>query len=276
LALAVAFIPLLTPFARFLAWLLPEPARSADPSEPRYLDPAALSTPSIALTCAARETLHMGDLVETMLRQTIRAFMTDDRRLVSEIERMDSAVDRLHEAIKLYVTGITRESLDEQESRRAMEIIACAINLEHIGDIIDKNLMELATKKIKNRLSFSPEGAEELERFHSRVLDNLTLAFGVFISRDVKVARELVEQKTIIRDMERVAAENHFARLREGVPASIETSSLHLDILRDLKRIFSHICSIAYPVLEATGDLQPTRLRPHETPADAKPSEASR
>jgi phosphate:Na+ symporter len=275
-ALAVAFFPLLPAFARLLAWLLPEPARSSDPSAPLYLDPAALSTPSLSLTCAARETLHMGDLVETMLRDTIRAFMTDDRRLVSEIERMDSAVDRLHEAIKLYVTGITRESLDEQESRRAMEIIACAINLEHIGDIIDKNLMELATKKIKNRLSFSPEGAEELERFHSRVLDNLKLAFGVFMSGDIKVARQLVEEKTTIRDMERAAAESHFARLREGVPASIETSSLHLDILRDLKRIFSHICSIAYPVLEATGELQPTRLRPYEPPADAKPSEASR
>jgi phosphate:Na+ symporter len=276
LALAIAFMPFLPAFARLLEWLLPEPARSPDRSAPLYLDPAALSTPSLALTCAARETLHMGDLVETMLRQTIQAFTTDDRQLVSEIERMDSAVDRLHEAIKLYVTRITRESLDEQESRRAMEIIACAINLEHVGDIIDKNLMELAAKKIKNRLSFSPAGAAELERFHSRVLDNLKLAFGVFLSGDVRVARQLVEEKTVIRDMERTAAENHFARLREGITASVETSSLHLDILRDLKRIFSHICSIAYPVLEATGDLQPTRLRPSEAPAGAEPSEASR
>jgi phosphate:Na+ symporter len=155
-----------------------------------------------------------------------------------------------------------------------MEIIACAINLEHIGDIIDKNLMELATKKIKNRLSFSEHGAAELQQFHKRVVDSLQLAFGVFLSGDVKVARQLVEEKTVIRDMERAAAESHFSRLREGVAASIETSSLHLDILRDLKRIFSHICSIAYPVLEAVGDLQPSRLRPFESLAAPKPSEA--
>ena len=111
----------------------------------------------------------MGDLVETMLRETMVALMTDDRKLVSAIERMDNAVDKLHEAIKLYVTKITRESLDDREGSRAMEVIAFAINLEHIGDIIDKNLMELAAKKIKNRLKFSNEGAAELQAFHRRV-----------------------------------------------------------------------------------------------------------
>jgi phosphate:Na+ symporter len=200
LALAVLFIGPLPALARLLEWLVPEPDDSTDPSAPIYLDAAAISTPSLALTCAARETLHMGDLIETMLRRSIDALMTDDRRLVIEIERMDNLVDRLHEAIKLYVTKITRESLDEAESRRAMEIIACAINFEHVGDIIDKNLMELATKKIKNRLSFSDSGAAELQAFHRRVLDSLKLAFTVFMSGDVKVARQLVEEKVVIRE----------------------------------------------------------------------------
>jgi len=261
-------------FARLLEWLLPEPADNPDPSAPIYLDPAAIGTPSLALTCAARETLHMGDFVERMLRETIDALMTDDRKLVSSIERMDNVVDKLHEAVKLYVTQITRESLDDREGRRAMEIIAFAINLEHIGDIIDKNLMELATKKIKNRLKFSDEGAAELQKFHRRVLDNLKLALGAFISGDVKIARQLIEEKVAIREAERLAAENHFARLRGGLLASIETSSLHLDILRDLKRIHSHICSAAYPVLEAAGELQPSRLKAFD--ADAADSASGR
>jgi phosphate:Na+ symporter len=180
---------------------------------------------------------------------------------VSAIERNDDAVDKLHEAIKLYVTRITRESLDDREGSRAMEIIAFAINLEHIGDIIDKNLMELAAKKIKNRLKFSNEGAAELQDFHRRVIENLKLALSVFMSGDVKIARQLVAEKVAIRQAERLASENHLVRLREGLLASIETSSLHLDILRDLKRIHSHICSAAYPVLEAAGELQPSRLK---------------
>ena len=152
---------------------------------------------------------------------------------------------------------------------RAMEIISFAINLEHIGDIIDKNLMELAAKKIKNRLKFSEDGAFELQDFHRRVIESLKLALGVFMSGDVKIARQLIEGKVTIREAERAAAEHHLTRLREGRLASIETSSLHLDILRDLKRIHSHICSAAYPVLEAAGALQPSRLKASEAAPEA-------
>jgi phosphate:Na+ symporter len=174
---------------------------------------------------------------------------------------MDNAVDRLYEAVMHYVTKLTRESLEDEDGRRAMEIIAFAINLEHIGDIIDKNLMELAAKKIKNRYQFSKDGAGELEVFHERIVNNLKLAFSVFMSGNVRLARSLIEEKAQLRNAELAAAENHLARLREGRPESIETSSLHLDVLRDLKRIHSHICSVAYPVLEAAGELQPSRLK---------------
>jgi phosphate:Na+ symporter len=270
LVLAALFILPLHPFARLLERLFPAQAKSSDPAAPLYLDPGALQSPAVALTCAAREVLHMGDIVETMLRQGMTALLTDDRKLVAQVERMDNAVDKLHEAIKFYVTEITRESLDDHDGRRAMEVIAFDINLEHIGDIIDKNLMELAGKKIRNRLKFSAEGEAELVAFHRRVADNLKLALGVFMSGDAKIARQLLEEKVAIREAERDAAESHFARLRHGRLESIETSSLHLDILRDLKRIHSHICAVAYPVLEATGELRPSRLRTLDVEAETR------
>jgi phosphate:Na+ symporter len=271
-ALALAFIPLLNVLAALLMRLLPEPAKPQDASTPLYLDETAIHTPSLALTCAAREVLHMGDIVETMLRQAMTALMTNDRKLAAEVSRMDNAVDRLDEAVKLYVTKVTRESLDDRDGRRAMEIIAFAINLEHIGDIIDKNLMELAAKKIKHKYQFSKEGAAELESFHKRIIDNLKLAFGVFMDGNVKIARTLVEEKAGIRQAELACAESHLLRLREGRPESIETSSLHLDVLRDLKRIHSHICSAAYPVLEAAGELQPSRLKDRDSEPAALPA----
>ena len=260
-ALALVFILPLGALAALLTRFLPEKKKPSDPATPLYLDETAIDTPSVALVCAARETLHIGDIVETMLRQTMTALLTDDRKLVAEISRMDNAVDGLDEAVKLYVTKLTRASLDERDGHRAMEIISFSINLEHVGDIIDKNLMELATKKIKRRLVFSKAGAAELAAFHQEVLDNLKLAFSVFMSSDVKTARQLITEKTELRAAEIAAAESHLARLREGRPESIESSSLHLDILRDLKRIHSHICSVAYPVLEAAGELQPNRLK---------------
>ena len=253
--LAIIFIGLLDPLAWLLNKIIPASARKLDGLAPRYLDESALETPSLALADAARETLHMGDLVETMLRKVMTALMTDDRALVVEVSRMDNAVDKLDEAIKLYVTRLTRGSLDEREARRATEIISFSINLEHIGDIIDKNLSELAAKKIKRKLNFSVEGAAELTAFHKRILDNLRIAFGVFMSGDVSEARKLISEKAQLRNIELAAAEMHLERLREGRPESLETTSLHLDVLRDLKRIHSHICSVAYPVLEEAGEL---------------------
>jgi phosphate:Na+ symporter len=254
-ATAVLFMGLLDGMAQLLKNLLPERVKEAGETGPRYLDESALETPSLALADAARETLHMGDHVEVMLRKVMAAMMTNDRALVDQVSQMDNSVDSLDEAIKLYVTKLTRGSLDEREGQRAMEIVSFAINLEHIGDIIDKNLSELATKKIKRRFQFSAEGAEELSAFHKRTMDSLRIAFGVFMSGDVNEARKLLAEKAALRNAELAATERHLDRLREGRPETIETTSLHLDVLRDLRRIHSHICSVAYPVLDAAGEL---------------------
>jgi phosphate:Na+ symporter len=254
-ATAIIFIGLLDGMARLLKRFLPSRVLEADPTRPRYLDESALETPSLALADASRETLRMGDAVETMLRKVMTAMMTNDRALVDQVSKMDNAVDGLDEAIKLYITKLTRGSLDEREGKRAMEIISFAINLEHIGDIIDKNLSELATKKIKRRFQFSPEGAEELSAFHKRIMESLRIAFGVFMSGDPNEARKLLAEKAVLRNTELTATERHLDRLREGRPETLETTSLHLDVLRDLRRIHSHICSVAYPVLEASGEL---------------------
>ncbi|MFL6810853.1 MAG: Na/Pi cotransporter family protein [Bradyrhizobium canariense] len=262
---ALIFIGLLDTMSRLLTRLLPDRVQEADPARPRYLDETALESPSLALADAGRETLRMGDLVEIMLRKVMAAMMSGDRALVDQVSKMDNIVDGLDEAIKLYVTKLMRGSLDESEGRRAMEIISFAINLEHIGDIIDKSLSELATKKIKRRFQFSPEGAEELAAFHKRTMDSLRIAFGVFMSGDANEARKLLVEKTALRNTELAAVERHLDRLREGRPETIETTSLHLDVLRDLRRIHSHICSVAYPVLDAAGE--PHRRHEAETAA---------
>ncbi len=260
LIVAAVFLPLVGPVAALCTRLLPEPPTVADPGKPRYLDPEVTETPAVALACAARETLNLGDRVADMLRLSMTVFEKDDSKLRREVEVADNAVDRLHESIKLYLIQVSRHELGLDMSRRYVEILSFVTNLEHVGDIIDKNLMELAAKKTKYRRAFSPEGLAELKQFHHRVTDNLQLAFNVFMSRDVELAKKLLAEKTAIRAAELSAADSHFARLREGRPESIETSSIHLDIVRDLKRINSHLTSVAYPILEAAGALRDSRL----------------
>lgn len=259
--LAMIFIgPLDLVAARLKRWL-PDQPKAADQGTPIYLDSSAAGTPAVALVCAAREVLRAGDLIETMLRQAMTALLTNDRKLVAEISRMDDAVDSLNNAVKLYVTRMTRDSLDDRDGYRAMEIISFSINLEHVGDIIDKNLMDLATKKIRRGITFSKEGEADLVEFHQQVVDSLKLAVGIFMSGDMNIARQLIAAKTQLREKEFAAAERYLVRLREGTPETIESYSLDLDILRDLKRVHSHLCSAAYPVLERAGALQRSRLK---------------
>jgi phosphate:Na+ symporter len=261
---SLLFLPLAGLVAKLITRVMPDVVEAADSTKPRHLDPNVIDTPSEALACAMRETLHMGDRVADMLRQALVVFEKPDPKLVKEIEKADNAVDDLHEAIKLYLVKASKAEMSEEESRRYVEIITFTTNLEHVGDIIDKNLMELAAKKIRNRYTFSPEGLEEIRRFHGRVMDNMRLAFNVFATRDVGMARRLLAEKATTRSAELAAADSHFARLREGRPESIETSAIHLDVVRDLKRINGHLTSVAYPILEVAGELRDSRLRAAE------------
>jgi phosphate:Na+ symporter len=252
--LAVVFLGLLDPFAALLRKLFPPRKSTEDPSAPRYLDEGLIEAPSLALGDAARETLRVGDFVETMLRDVMRALLANDRALISQVSRLDRAVDKLSEAVKLYVTELMRGGLAERESQRATEIISFAINLEHIGDIIDRNLCQTALRKSRHNLQFSADGAAELEAYHRRVLENFKVALVVFMSGNAEGARKLVADKADMRNAELAAAERHLERLREGRPETVETTSLHLSVLRDLKRIHSHISSVAYPVLQSVGE----------------------
>jgi phosphate:Na+ symporter len=258
---ALALLPLTGVFSKLATRLMPDRPEREDVAKPKYLDANVLDTPSEALACAMRETLNMGDRVAEMLRRTLTVFEKPDIKAVRDVEDADDAVDSLHEAIKLYLVKASKAEMTEEESRRYVEILTFTTNLEHIGDIIDKNLMELASKKIRHNYTFSNEGIEDIRRFHALVMDNLKLALNVFATRDLTLARRLFSGKTAMRSAESAAADSHFARLREGRPESIETSSIHLDVIRDLKRIHSHITSVAYPILEAAGELSETRLR---------------
>lgn len=257
---ALVFMPLLGPLAELTTRLLHVPESESDSHKPLHLDSSVLETPSEALGCAIRETLHLGDVVVDMLQRSLPAITSNDNRLVKEVEKLDDTVDTLYDAIKHYLIRASKEEMDDQESLRYDEVLSFTTNLEHIGDIVDKNLMELATKRIKNRYSFSPEGLDEITEFHRKVVDNFQLALNVFATRDVALARKLLNEKTSIRDWEFEAADRHFGRLRSGRTDSIETSSIHIDILRDLKRINSHLTSVAYPILEAVGELSKSRL----------------
>lgn len=228
---------------------------------PRNLDDSSLETPSVALGMASRETLRMGDVVEDMLTKTMHVFDKNDTALSQQVIDSDDHVDRLHEAIKLYLTRLSREQLTAQESQRSVDIITFTTNLEHVGDIIEQNLMNLAEKKAREQLSFSEQGLSELRNMHGTLMDTLRLCLSVFMSQNLQDARRLLARKNQFRELELIGTEQHLERLRSGQSESVQSSALHLDMIRDFKRINSHLTSVSYPILSRAGELRSSRLR---------------
>ncbi len=261
LAVGVIFIGLTQVVARWVEKWLPKPEKSTVAGRQRHLDPSALATPSLAISCAVRESMHQADVVETMLTGMLGVIRNNDRKLSEDLRKMDDTVDELYSDIKYYLTKISREALSDNEGRRWTDIISFTINMEQIGDIVERVLIDIEDKKINLGREFSEAGMAEICDLHSRLVDNLRLGMSVFLHGNVRDAQKLLEEKSRFRDLEREYAGTHLSRLSDKTLQSIETSSLHLDLISDLKRINSHICSIAYPILDSAGALAPNRLR---------------
>lgn len=261
LLLLVVFLPFIGQTARLLERLIRAPEAPLGERPSPVLDEGDFESPSVALVAASREVIRLAELVEIMLRESIITFEENDDSRRKQISQLDYQVDRLQENIKLYLTRLTRTPLDKEMSRKAFELILFTTNLEHVGDILDKTLLELAAKKQRLNLSFSSEGWAEIKAMHREVVAQMRLAITVFMTQDPVMARQLVVAKDHIRNFERSAAESHLNRLRAGTLASIETSSLHMDVIRDLKRIVAHLTAVAYPILEAAGELSTSRLK---------------
>ena len=262
LALAIFFLPLLGPFARLLRRFIAGRIEAGDLSQPLHLDHSAITNPPLALGSAAREVLRMADILEGMLRAAVDAIDAGDRTRIDDAKRLDDCLDALNKAVRLYLSEIDLDAMNADDENRLSAILTFATNLEHAGDILDRNVMSIASRRLKRGLAFSKEGRDEINAALARLEINLRTAATIFISGDIRAARALAEEKAGFRELEGEASRAHFRRLREGNVVSTETSSLHLDLLRDLKRVNAHlIAGAAYPLLQERGELRSTRLK---------------
>jgi phosphate:Na+ symporter len=263
LALAVLFLPFTDRLAALLIRFLPDPPRPADPGKPIHLEPAALDSASVALANAERETLRMADMFEGMLRGAIEVFRSGDRHRAADISRTERIMDRLGAAIRRYLADIGNEQPldDEDEGARGQEILSAVINLEHAADIIANNLLEFAAKRARRAGGFAPEELDAIAAMHAELVDSLRLGLTVFLRGDAALrdARQLVARKRQLRRQEAEAAALNIRSLQGGaigaqaVATRVDNGDF-LRIVRDLRRVHSHIAALAYPVLERAAD----------------------
>lgn len=248
--ISLLFLPFTPWAARAIEALVPEQQTGDNPFKTRYLDERALDQPALATGQATREALRMADVVQGMLRDTAEVFRGNNQELLEDVERRDDQVDFLEREIKLFLARLDRSAMGAELARKEIGLISVIGNLENIGDIIDKNLMELARKKLYHGRRFSDAGWMEIIEFHGMVSKNLERAIAAFASNDRALAQEVLDQRPVMRQREREMRESHLGRLRQGLAESLETSEIHLDVLTNLKRVSSHVSALVYPILE--------------------------
>ncbi|WP_336279497.1 Na/Pi cotransporter family protein [Bartonella sp. CB175] len=230
-------------------------------SDQTALDDSVIERPTLALSNVMREVIHICDLVDIMLEKIMGLYEKPDPDIIRELNHLNTTLDKKHTAIKLYLARLAGQKLSDEEAFQTQELLGACIKLDQAGDIIIHNMLMLVKKKQQKGLQFSSDGWSDLLHFHSIVLANAHIAFNVLISRDTHTAHLLVQKKDQLRNLEKEMGLKHFKRLREGGIKNIESSSLHLDTVRDLKQINSLLTSMTYPILEAQGLLQSSRLR---------------
>ncbi|GGF05933.1 Na/Pi cotransporter family protein [Stappia taiwanensis] len=255
-------LPLCLPMARVIEGVIGLAAEKEELPETRIsaLDRSALKVPHLAIAGATRELLGMGETVQRMLAPVMELYESGSAPLIARTRALDDELDRAQAEIKAYLTELARSRLEPADAQRCFELTGHAISLEHVGDIIVKDLLALAEKRRDRRLAFSEDGWRELTDLHQRVLSNLKLALNLLVSGDRETARQLVEEKDRLRQLERDSSARHLKRLREGSINAIETSEIHLETIRHYKQINSLIATIAYPILSQSGDLLESRL----------------
>lgn len=260
-ASALLFLPILKPYGALLRRFLPDRIDPADPSQPQYLDKGVQEIPALALGTAAREALRMTDVLQGMLEGFRDALDKPDRRRIGETKRADDILDSLNAAIKAYLIDLDPDALSERDNQRVTEILTFVTNIEQAGDIIDRNLLGLASKRMKRGLAFSRKGKQELLELADSLIANTQQAASLFMTGDARAARMLADEKEAFRQSEDIGTQAHFERLRSGQIEATETSALHLDLLRDMKQVNSHlVAAAAYPVLERHQALLPSRV----------------
>ncbi len=260
LIVATIFFPFLTYYAALLCRLFPPRAAPADPALPIYLDTAAKETPIVALGAAAREALRLSDLLTEMISGAAESVRKGDRRLAVQTRRRDDLIDRLSASIKAYLTSLDAEELSTADHVRLDEILTFVSQIEQAGDVLSRSLLSHVAKHLKKAVAVEAKDQGEIASMMERLNANLRVAGSLFMTADARAARLLTDEKIAFRDAEAQAARAHFASIGSAQTAEAQENALRLDLMRDLKAINGHIVAAsAYPVLERTGELLPSR-----------------
>jgi phosphate:Na+ symporter len=249
---AMMVLPMAGAVSTIAQWIVPAPrggAADEDPARPRYLGVGPADGNSLALSQSMREILRVAEIVRSMCDDVWRALREDDEELIRQVSDRDNHVDKLEAEIKRFLANLDAHSLDPDQATERLRQLRYLSEMETIGDLVDKNLCELALKKIRRRVAFTPEAWQELEVLDRWIVENMLLADAAFHTGDLKLAAKLLRHKDHVDRQVRRLRDTHLASLDRFARESPDCSAVQLDLLTNLRRINSHVCHIAFALL---------------------------
>jgi len=184
-----------------------------------------------------------------MVKDCLRCYEESDLDLASDIEGRDDKVDILNREIRFYLARLGQEAMTREQANRQMELISLSNDIENAGDLVNRNILRLARRKVARGLAFSREGWTEIRDFHGKVCENFDLALVAFSTGDEEIARKVLRHRAKLSDIETELKEKHIARLNQGLRESLETSSMHLDLLAFLRGVNGYVSNLAEAVV---------------------------
>ncbi|MDG5815596.1 Na/Pi cotransporter family protein [Chitinispirillales bacterium ANBcel5] len=248
--ISVLFLPFLRPFEKFILSLIKNDSALNPKYQLKHIHQKVLTLPSLALSLSENEISRMGKRVTDMCHNCRNLVKGYNTKLFNAISEQDNEVDFLHENIVTFLTRISHKELSTNEATKAYQLIMITTDLEHIGDIISKRIIELAAKIKSSPIPLSDEGKEEISKFFDETTTLLVNVFTAFAENDKNLACHIFNQKHKIRSQFNKYVEHHMKRLYQRKPESLQTTSIHVDLLEEIQRINHFSFRIAAHILE--------------------------
>ena len=247
------FIWFTTQIARLVEWLVPDKALEEEAMivRTRFLQEELLSTPSLALDQVRMEVMHMGETVNQMLKGIMPAIIKGDREALEEIRKMDDTVDILHAGIIDYLGRISKQQLNDEQTRELLQLMEAVSNLENIGDIIETNLVVLGYDRIKDQIQISEATQGVLNGFQQAITRAVTAAVQAVAQRNQRAAQVVTGMKEEINQIADSAALHEARRLVAEEPNRIPAYTMEIDLIEKQKRIYYFAKRMARTVLPA-------------------------
>lgn len=264
IGLAVLMMPALSHYARLMIRLIPTPPenKQASPGTPRYLDRLLLDkAPQLAIGSATREAMRLCDLLGAMLGAMQDGLRTTDPAQAGAARPLGNAMEDLGAAIRSYLAGLDPDNANQPEMERAEDILAFCTQMLHAEDIVDRSLVPMVQKMARQRIVLPPDLLRPVLSMTQQLTHNLNICATILIGQQSVENNPLSGQKDFFRDVEIEATAAYFDWLKRqstetsGVMESSETSlqaetaTYQLTLLRDLRRVNTHIVAAAsYPL----------------------------